>query len=289
MITWENYEEYMVMHADGELSPAQEQELMSFLYEHPGLQSELTAFTMTKMIPDAAETYTRKESLLKPVPAAEKPKVIAFPVWRRYAVAAGLAALLFGAAYKLWFPATHTDGIAGAKTTPAATAPANPVTMPPATDLPAHPLAQAERTNIVPDVPTTAPARKTVDPNTRVPRRRTVVTAHGEATPAMAVVTIDKLQAGDVKELEATQKNIAPDVTNVPALAIQYREDEIGDEGTAGSLIDRLPISDTKKTGMKTLASDVANGYSKVNSIGQEIARTNVSVSLRKKQLILSF
>ncbi|GAA4469992.1 hypothetical protein GCM10023093_30370 [Nemorincola caseinilytica] len=286
MITWENYEEYMVMHADGELTPAQEQELMSFLYEHPDLQSELTAFTMTKMIPDEAETYGRKAALLRPVPAAEKPKVIAIPVWRRYAVAAGVAALLFASTYRLWTGAEHTGGeIASVVPVPAAPASVAPPVA--ATPQPAQAMAQVRPAHVVPDVP--VPAQRPAGQATRPVRKPVNTIVHNNDVPAMAAVDIDRLPAAGVKELQATQKNIAPVVTNVPALAIQDREDDTEEEVAKGSLIDRLPISDTKRSGMKSLASDVANGYGKVNSIGQEIARSNVSVKLRNKQLIFSF
>ena len=116
MITRENYEEYMMMHADGELSPAQEQELMSFLYEHPELQHELTAFSMAKLIPDDKLVYTRKVSLLKPEGGV---KVVPFAPWKRYAIAAGVAAVLMLGGYRL-LNTTDTDTPAIATTTPAA-------------------------------------------------------------------------------------------------------------------------------------------------------------------------
>ena len=51
MISLENYEEYMILHADGELQPAEEQELMAFLDAHPELKAEMTAYDLTRLSP----------------------------------------------------------------------------------------------------------------------------------------------------------------------------------------------------------------------------------------------
>ena len=57
MITWENYEEYIMMHADGELTPAEENALMAFVNEHPELKKELAAYELTRMTPDTTQEF----------------------------------------------------------------------------------------------------------------------------------------------------------------------------------------------------------------------------------------
>lgn len=290
MITWENYEEYMVMHADGELDPAQEQALMSFLYEHPELQGELTAFTMTKMVPDAHETYARKASLLKPEPViapatTEQTKVIALPVWRRYAVAAGIAALLLASGYGVNVSNNGTEtGEIVANTPPAATLPATP----PASVSPSQQVAVTDEVKPATEVVATTTRAKQTMTNSKASRSTKPTNNRVPVEYAYAHAVIDPVAAAGIKEFAAEQKNIAPAVTNVPALAIQYREDDT-ETATAESFIDKLPVADTKKDGMKSLANDAADQYSKVNAIKKEIENANVTVSIKNKKLIFSF
>lgn len=288
MITWENYEEYMVMHADGELNPAQEQALMSFLYEHPELQSELTAFTMTKMIPDTRETYTGKASLLKPEPViapapTEQSKVIALPVWRRYAVAAGIAALLLASGYGVYVTNNGTETREIVATTPPAALPAAPNTT----------VSQAKQVTATNEEkpsakPVAATVRQTTPTNSKSSRSTKLTNERVPVEYAYAHTIIDPVVAKGITEFSAEKKNIAPAVTNVPALAIQYGQDDT-ETATAESFIDKLPVADTKKDGMKSLASDAADQYSKVNAIKKEIENANVTVSIKNKKLIFSF
>lgn len=290
MITWENYEEYMVMHADGELTPAQEQELMSFLYEHPELQSELTAFTMTKMIPDTQETYARKTSLLKPEPviapvATENTKVIALPVWRRYAVAAGIAAFMLASGYGIYVTNNNTNTTSIATNTPPSALPATPTN---SFSLPQKVVAANEVKPSVEETAITATEKPAVPSTSKATRMATTTNNRVPVEYAYAHTIIDPVVAKGIIEFSAEKKNIAPAVTNVPDLAIQYREDDTEREAES-SFIDRLPVSDTKKAGMKSLASDAADEYGMVNSIRKEIANANVSVSIKNKKLTFSF
>ena len=85
------------MHADGELQPTEEQELMSFVDAHPELKSELALYNRTRLPADDTIVYAHKDSLLRD----ETPtRIIAFPLWKRYAIAAGIAALLFVSFFK---------------------------------------------------------------------------------------------------------------------------------------------------------------------------------------------
>src|ERR1035437_4860442 len=97
MITWENYEEYMMMHADGELRSDEEQELLAFVNKHPQLKKEMAVYELTRLTPDTTQVFAHKNSLLKPVTTK---KTIAFPQWRKYSIAAGIAALIFISLFK---------------------------------------------------------------------------------------------------------------------------------------------------------------------------------------------
>ena len=91
MVTWENYEEYLMMQADGELSPAEAQELQAFVTLHPELRKEMAAYELTKFAPDTAQLYGDKQSLLKPVGDV---RMFVIPNWVKYGIAAGLLLLV---------------------------------------------------------------------------------------------------------------------------------------------------------------------------------------------------
>lgn len=91
MVTLENYEEYMLMDADGELNAAEKKELLAFISQHPELQKEYDMYMATHIAPDMDITYAHTAQLLKPEPSA---KAIGFRSWWAYSAAAGIAALL---------------------------------------------------------------------------------------------------------------------------------------------------------------------------------------------------
>ena len=69
MVNLENYEEYMMMYADGELNEAETKALMDFVAANPGLAKELEAYSATKLVPDTTMVYANKDQLMKAPPA----------------------------------------------------------------------------------------------------------------------------------------------------------------------------------------------------------------------------
>ena len=99
MVNMENYEEYMMMEADGELNAEEQQALYAFLGEHPELMKELNAFKAAHLQADEELTYQFKDQLLKEdhTTGRNKPNIIPFSPrsWMTYgALAAGLALLV---------------------------------------------------------------------------------------------------------------------------------------------------------------------------------------------------
>lgn len=94
MVNMENYEEYMLLYADGELKPAEEKALLDFVAQHPELEAELKAYAATRLVPDTGMVFEYKESLLK---TAEPTRRIGLGNWKMYAAAACvlLVAVLF--------------------------------------------------------------------------------------------------------------------------------------------------------------------------------------------------
>ncbi|MCF8449684.1 MAG: hypothetical protein K9G49_07400 [Taibaiella sp.] len=299
MITWKNYEEYMMMHADGELQPAEEQELMSFLYDHPELQHELTAFSMAKLIPDTELVYNNKAALLKPI---HEKKVIAFPTWRRYAVAAGVAAIVCFSFFKLSNNTTDSRptiaAIEPAKTTEttAAVAATTTTKITPT----AQPVVAATKVAPVNEDVITQPINKpkhtTVQHNVSVAVHATANNdRQGEGSRnAVQPITVkaitkaeDYMTANAVAMEKSEPEKYEPEiVTNVPALAIQIQEEVATQQQ---SILNNLPINDLKKQGMEQVATALASGYDRVNAIRHGIAETNISLRIEKRKLIVSF
>lgn len=91
MVTKENYEEYMMLAADGELDDAGKEALSAFIAANPALESELAAWKALKMEPDERLVYTGKETLIR----KEKKAIILAWNPRSIAVAAAVVGLLF--------------------------------------------------------------------------------------------------------------------------------------------------------------------------------------------------
>jgi anti-sigma factor RsiW len=79
-ITLDNYEEYLILQVDGELSAGEERELEVFLAAHPELEAEAAAYAAVKLVPDENIVFEGKEALLKPEPATTT-KPISLSPW----------------------------------------------------------------------------------------------------------------------------------------------------------------------------------------------------------------
>jgi hypothetical protein len=91
MVTWENYEEYMLLNADGELNEAEQVSLQAFIALNPELQKEYELYSAVRFAPDTTQVYQQKEMLLKEEP---QKKTIAFKGWWAYGAAAGITAII---------------------------------------------------------------------------------------------------------------------------------------------------------------------------------------------------
>lgn len=291
MITWDNYEEYMMMHADGELKPAEEQELMNFVFEHPELQNELAAFSMTKMIPDTTQTYAHKTTLIKPVPTS---KIIPFGKWKRSAIAAGVAALVSLSIYKLTVQPNNTTDVAGLNNPKNTTTNSNTNNNtlptdnePPATTLPVNTPNSAAVASY--DVATKPSASKVANATIQKQLTKQVEEEKNTDMGGMATYTITK---NAIDKIEPTLSSLPKEekkyfsvaVTNVPDVAIY-----IDNGQTTQSFLDKLPIDELKKEGMVNVASALASGYDKVNAIRHSLSETSISLKLQNKKLTVSF
>lgn len=85
MVNMENYEEYMLLYADRELTPEQEKALLDFVALHPELKPELEAYAATRLQPEEAMIFIGKDALIKTEPGG---KTMWLGGWKAYAAAA---------------------------------------------------------------------------------------------------------------------------------------------------------------------------------------------------------
>ncbi len=290
MITWDNYEEYMIMHADGELKPAEEQELMNFVFEHPELQNELAAYTMTKMIPDTTTTYSKKQTLTKPETTT---KLIPFGNWKRSAIAAGVVALIGFSFYKVTVQPNTNPILTNTNnnSNPSITAPTN------------NKLKKQENNNFTsPAIPATTeqiesniaavhqPVKtqknrvKNTTNSIQTQKERLATSNDAIANSIHSKEAIDKIEPNYVALATDEKNNFAVAVTNVPSVAIY-----IDNGQTTQSFLDKLPIDELKKEGMENVTSALASGYDKLNAIRHSISESSVTLKLQNKKLTVSF
>jgi hypothetical protein len=105
MVTIENYEEYLMMAADGELDAASAAALRLFLAEHRELAPEVADWEAMKLTPDETIVFDDKPSLMR-----RESKHIAIYL-KPLAMAAGIAALLIAIPF-LWKDNRHPAEVA---------------------------------------------------------------------------------------------------------------------------------------------------------------------------------
>ena len=102
-----NYEEWLLLYTDNELTAEQKTTVEKFAASHPGIHEELALLQKTKLDPEQTIVFPNKELLYR---KEEKVRVIAIS-WRRIAVAA--AFLLAIATTAFFIMNRNTGGVSG--------------------------------------------------------------------------------------------------------------------------------------------------------------------------------
>lgn len=292
MITWNNYEEYMMMHADGELKPAEEQELMNFIFEHPELQNELAAFSMTKLIPDNTITYSKKDTLTKP---EHTTKTIPFPNWKRSAIAASVVALVCFSFYKATMQPeidqnltntniTSTTTIAGTATNSYHNKTNENKNSAASTTYNTIPNQMHENSLATVQQPTKTKKNTAAPKSVQIQNSNQVEIANNVVTHTPTVEAIDKIEPLYANLTENEKNNFDVAVTKVPDVTIYIDKGQ-----TSQSFLDKLPIDELKKEGMENVASALASGYDKVNALRHSLSESSITLKLQNKKLTVSF
>ena len=276
------------MQVDGELSPAEQQELTSFLEQHPELKAEQAAYALTRVSADESVVYTNKESLIKQVPA----KRIVFPHWQRYSIAAGVAALICISVLRFMNRTDNNATIVALADTakPAAIHSQNAV------------AAVPDTLNTV--VPAQAPVREQADINAgkkataiknaawhKVPVAipQTDKKNHNVTEPAMIVlsrpepINIEAITLPDPKKLPVTTANTAPELLNMPS------DEPVAIADKHKSFIDRLPLDEANKKQVAVIAGAVAGAYEQVSGAKESLEGNKVRIRVHNTGISINF
>ena len=280
MITWDNYEEYIMMQVDGELSPAEEQELNSFLEQHPALKAEQAAYALTRVSADESVVYTNKELLVKQVPA----KRIALPHWQRYSIAAGVAALICISVFRFMNRTDNTATIVALSDTvkTAAIHSQNAV------------AAVPDTLNTV--VPAKAPVREQAGINAgknETAVKNTVPHTGNKnnniAEPEMIVqgrpepINMDAITLPDLKKMPVTTATTAPELLTIPT------NEPVAVADKHKSFIDRLPLDEANKKQVAVIAGAVAGAYEQVSGAKESLEGNKVRIRVHNTGISINF
>ena len=292
MITMDNYEEYMMMQADGELQPHEAQALDAFLEDHPQLKAEMAIYNAVRLTPDHTEVYAHKQALLKP--EADK-KIIALPRFKIYAMAAGVAAILMiGAVVALRDGGNNNanrneqvariDAKTGNAPSVIATSPAAKTT----TVDTAAALAQ-QKTQVV----NAAIAVKTVNKPGKniaagVPQVKAPANSNNDALAATARPhqQLENVPTASLQQLPVTAATPEPlQLAETDGITVFNTQQE-----REPNWFDKLPIDENKKKNINTVATAVASGCEKISSFKRNsLQKIGFSLRVEKKNLIVSF
>jgi len=291
MITWGNYEEYIMMHADGELQPEEVQALMNFINEHPELKSELALYTAARFIPDETLVYENKQQLLRPQPAK---RTLAFPLWQRYSVAAGIAALICISVFK-WGTQRGNNNVAlSNNNSEHATSPVQaiaPKTNTNNTVAASHSNTMATSTN---------QGGNTISPKQNKPGNNgtnNTATAIKHIykednksfvsydTNKLAKIEMDELPAVAVQKIpvKPSQKE-TPSLVEVPGFEIVAE-----DQGHKRSFLDRLHLDEANRNQLKTIGKVFSGTVEKINDTKDNLSDKGITVQINRESVLLTF
>ena len=281
MVTMDNYEEMMMLYADGELSHEQEQALLAFVAAHPELKKDLELYSNTRITADVAEVYPDKKVLLKPIPVKH---VIALPNWQRYAIASGIALLLFGSIYRYTLQQTNQPEITDNHEKKSK--PAFKQTIIPVVDT-THSQSTASATNIKPGLPTrVVPVNKSVATSKKVVHKLII-------HPSVVQPTVQSHDSITLYGIVLATPNTLPNKNEPPAIQplkeIPIPTMVASAPKAKSSLWDKLPIDELKKKKLGNMASEVADVYNGMSTPKPDAEDKNITVRVTKRKILISF
>ncbi len=292
MVNMENYEEYMLLYADGELKPEEEQALLAFVHQHPELKAELDAYAATRMQPDETIVYKDKDSLLR---TAEPARRIGLGNWKIYMAAACvlLVAVLFITNQKNTEETTSPVAVQETITEPVTKTPPAPIqeTM---DDTTLNNIARQKKVHSTQPVNTVAvgnntkkkPAAAVQEPEKiqrPQPRQQPAqqhIASHGKRdTAAQTIAQAPKEKTATQPEQGVIAEETTPQIVN-GVIIPGRRKDNIATRFITTVLGD-------KPQGIEGLEAALDDKLAAAKNIGQEIKDTEVKLRIGKKALLI--
>ncbi len=293
MVNLENYEEYMMMYADGELNEAETKALMDFVAANPELAKELEAYSATKLVPDTTMVYANKDQLMKAPPAGGR--TIGMRTWWMYAAAA--AVLLF--AVTIFRQGGDTpDSPAVASNTPATTQPVSTQPTPVIDnnktekdsnreELHSNPIGPVNHENNIASGESKVESRKSIERNRKPetviekqPKEEIRIAKEEKTTPAQQ-------QPAYKPENEHVQQVIAQQTekpTKVEEASEPTEELNNQPQKQRRRLLDMLPISKNKREGASMIASAVTK---RVENVTDNLKDTDIKFKIGNKEIFV--
>lgn len=274
MVNMDNYEEYMLLYADRELSTEQEQALLDFVQQHPALKAELDAYAAARLQPDEAVVFTGKEALLKTEPGG---RTMWLGSWKTYAAAAGI--ILFVVLFNM----NRNNEEVAAPTIAKKETITEPVTTPP-------PVIQ-EEPEVKEELHSKPPVNTVAVETTRpITKTKPVAEPHqAEKTPA-PVLPVAEQEEVIVKTVvkQDTARYIADATTPQKKTITQQQEPEATIPQPADKKNNFIAaVLGEKPAGLERLEEEVSEKLNTVKTIREQIKNTDAEVSFRigKKEL----
>lgn len=264
MVTWENYEEYLVMQADGELDAAGREALEAFLQAHPEVRDELALYETVRLSPDESLVYGDKRALLKEAP---KGMIVHLGQWFRYGAVAGLALLVAFGVMKWQGTDDHTP--IAKESTP------HEIT-PTAKDSTTTTHRQKEELLVREDAPKAQPL-----PDRRLTPRK-ALSAIGIVKETRQMEALPQRIAVAATELNVQRATKVPSEVSLPTPSITPMT---APEPNREDLLAWLPVDEDRKQGLSLLSDAISERVEKVKELRNNIRNTDISVSLGKKEL----
>lgn len=277
MVTLENYEEYILLDADGELDVQEQRELCNFLKLHPALKREHEQYQSIRAAPDYQMMYPSKQALMK---AAPQKRALSGYGWWAAGMAACIAVLVCISVKRDTlgeYQAAHS--ISQIKTPEAS--PQRPSIAQQLTDKsfhssPVSPIASAKQQASMPEIPETVPAATAIKPQNepgvseKLPAEKTLAAAENKPIK-IAVITSSPYT---ILEYEVPRPAIAAAIIVPETPVIEpIKRKTINDDDTAN--------------GLKELEYALTEKVKNVKNIKNKLKDTDVSVKLGNKELFV--
>lgn len=277
MVTWENYEEYLLLHVDGELNDADQRALLGFVALHPEVEDELKLYQSTVLAADTTMVYEHKEALLK---AAFTAKTIALGQWWKYGVAAGV--ILFVSVWGFrWVSGDNGDATKSIEIVTSWAAKSTnfknvePATTTPKVSQPSPTISNRLRhsATIPNEEKGTSVARNSVHANT------------SQIAKEVAPVKLE------IRTIKPITNEMAAEVTPAPvelrpvAVNKAMTEPSAAQDRPNSNLLAWLP--EEKKEGLELLRENVDQKLGKANQIKENIKDTQLALKFGNRELVV--